>query len=96
MRLLKQILLIVVVVFVIREEVAGSSVVIEIRVEATRLNNDSIGRPLPLAAHWKVDSYGLSPDDQLDMIEAGHHILPTFGLPLPGLLYQNNGIQSSA
>lgn len=40
-------------------------------------------RPLPLAAHWNLGELenGFSPEYQLRMIAAGHHLLPSFRLP---------------
>ncbi len=61
------------------------SVVEEIRAEALRGNNDAIGRPLPLAAHWNtgVLSTGYTPDYQVELIKKGHHILPWFEFSSP-------------
>jgi hypothetical protein len=54
-----------------------------IRAEALRANHDPAGRPLPLAAHWNRGQFpeGFSPAWQLEMIEAGHHLLPWFAQP---------------
>lgn len=59
-----------------------------IRAEALRPGNDPIGKPLPLAARWTLNlspngqwmypNIVYHPNRQLDLIEAGHHILPQF------------------
>jgi len=63
----------------------------EIRVETLRKNNDSAGRPLPLIASWNTGTYliahpyhktrGMDPAYQLELVEKGHHIFPTFAFP---------------
>jgi len=63
-----------------------SDITDEIRAEAVRQNNDISGRPLPLASLWNARARGISPDDQLNMIQAGHHLLPAFNLTSPDLL----------
>lgn len=76
-----------------------ASVVDEIRIEATRPNYDSIGRPLPLASHWKAYPPSITADDHIDMIEEGHHIFPIFSLPWPdnqGPYYAENAIKRAA
>jgi hypothetical protein len=57
-----------------------------IRAEAVRSNNEPAGRPLPLAAHWNRGSKptGFSPAYQLQLLRAGHHIMPWFEMPVPG------------
>src|SRR4051812_14471245 len=61
-------------------------VVEEIRTEAARAGNDSGGYPLPLGANWNwgEDRAAYTPDFQIQLLEQGHHILPWFGMPLPG------------
>ena len=78
---------------------ATASVVDEIRIEATRPNYDGIGRPLPLASHWKSYPPSIIADDHLDMLEEGHHIFPIFELPWPdnqGPYYAENAIKRAA
>jgi hypothetical protein len=57
----------------------------EIRIEATRQNDDTIGRALPLLASWNTGELptipGMTPATQLTFIEAGHHIIPSFAFP---------------
>ncbi len=56
----------------------------EIRQEATRSPGDRAGRPLPLAAHWNTagaNRAGFSPEYQLRLLRAGHHILPWLDWP---------------
>ncbi|MDE3051449.1 MAG: hypothetical protein KGJ48_16310, partial [Nitrospirota bacterium] len=59
---------------------ATPSVVDEIRNESVRRSTDPTGRPLPLAGHWNMGNLagGFSPSYQLELISAGHHILPWF------------------
>jgi hypothetical protein len=58
-----------------------------IRTEAMRAPDDPVGRPLPLASHWNSgitpsnDTFG--PAYQIDLIEAGHHVLPFLRMPTP-------------
>ena len=52
-----------------------------IREEATRPNRGPAGRPLPLAAHWNMGSFG--PEYQIQKIEAGNYLLPWFAMPDP-------------
>jgi hypothetical protein len=56
----------------------------EIRNEATRRNNDSAGRPLPLITTWTPGAYpralGFDPAYQLSLIEKGHHLMLNFQL----------------
>ncbi len=64
-------------------------VVAAIRNEALRPSNSPQGMPLPLACHWNTGSHrnsiGWSPEAQMTMIAAGHHILPVFAHPrFPG------------
>ncbi len=42
-----------------------------------KLANGPEGRPLPMAGSW-MDSGMFGPDRFVEMIEAGHHVLPTF------------------
>jgi hypothetical protein len=56
----------------------------EIRQEAIRANRSDAGRPLPLAAHWNASGArreGFTPDYQLQLIRAGHHLLPWLDWP---------------
>jgi len=57
----------------------------EIRAEVRIWNNAEQGRPLPLAALWNAGwtTEGYTPEWQIQMIHAGHHVLPTFYLPVP-------------
>ncbi len=58
----------------------------EIREEALRPNHSTVGRPLPLAASWNSggpSGAGFTPGYLLDQIEAGHHLLISFGYPVP-------------
>ena len=68
--------------------------VAEVIAEATRSNNDPIGRPLPLASSWEFGTYKWwwaptegragtynDPATQFDMLSAGHHWLPVFQFP---------------
>ena len=56
----------------------------EIRMEATRANDDPGGRPLPLACSWTCGHYaaessaGWRPEHQMQLIEEGHYLLPWF------------------
>lgn len=62
-----------------------SRVVDEIRAEATRNNNDPLGRALPLLATWNIGGIpsipGMTPAYQVGLVEKGHHIVPSFGFP---------------
>src|SRR5262245_38764317 len=60
-----------------------STTVVEIREEALRANDSSVGRPLPLAGHWNLgqEKNGFSPSYQMKMIEQGHYLLPWFLMP---------------
>jgi hypothetical protein len=59
----------------------------EIRIEATRANDDPAGRPLPLLCSWQCGHYrpdivaGWRPEHQMQMIAEGHHLLPWFSHP---------------
>ena len=63
----------------------------EIIAEATRANNDPIGRPLPLASFWESGDYDYSmidrpgtfntPAEQLKWIQQGRHIFPVLRFP---------------
>lgn len=54
-----------------------------IRQEATRKNDNPMGRPLPLVGHWNLGEVknGFGPDYQMEMIDKGHHFLPWFLMP---------------
>ena len=66
----------------------------EVTEEATRSNNDPIGRPLPLASHWQTGSWpyrngneGLTGtfidlSYQLDLLKRGYHWLPVVNIPM--------------
>jgi hypothetical protein len=58
----------------------------EIRFEACLPNQNDVGHPLPLAAHWNSGEAkgGFSPTYQMEMIQRGHFLLPWFALPGPG------------
>jgi hypothetical protein len=64
---------------------ASPAAVDEITREATRPNGPAQGWPLPLAAHWNMGFFkeGFTPDCQVSLIEAGHHIFPWFHLSGP-------------
>ena len=59
----------------------------EIRIEATRPNDDPMGCPLPLACSWTCGHYrsdrsaGWRPENQMRLIEEGHYLLPWFSHP---------------
>lgn len=56
----------------------------QIRAEAARGNDDPLGWPFPLAAHWNtgVLAGGFDPDWQMQMIKQDHHLLPWFQFPI--------------
>ncbi len=58
----------------------------EIRQEALLVPNGPAGRPLPLVSHWNMGSQGRgwTPQYQVKLLEAGHHILPWFSWPRGG------------
>ncbi len=62
---------------------AAKQAAVEIRREATLPPNGSTGRPLPLVSHWNMGSQGRgwTPDYQVELLDAGHHILPWFSWP---------------
>lgn len=69
-----------------------SDTITEIRTEALRSNSDTIGRPLPLAAHWSggeilglvnIPGTYFTPAYQVQLILDGHHFLPLFGQRKP-------------
>ncbi|MGA2227687.1 MAG: hypothetical protein ABSH41_24900, partial [Syntrophobacteraceae bacterium] len=57
----------------------------EIRFEACLPNQNDLGYPLPLAAHWNSGQLkgGFNPKYQMEMIKKGHFLLPWFQLPDP-------------
>lgn len=59
-----------------------STVASVIRNEALRPNNDPLGRPLPLAAHWNTGhcprAQGMHPDFEISLVEKGEYVLPSF------------------
>jgi hypothetical protein len=57
----------------------------EIRFEACLPNQNDIGHPLPLAAHWNTGQVkdGFAPKYQMEMIKQGHFLLPWFQLRDP-------------
>ena len=55
-----------------------------IRAEATRPNFSDVGRPLPLAASWKVTGMyneAFTPACQQQLLTQGHHLLPWIEYP---------------
>ncbi|TAK53552.1 MAG: hypothetical protein EPO25_10250 [Gammaproteobacteria bacterium] len=64
---------------------ALASVADDIRIEATRPNQDAEGYALPLISHWTTGNHALSrgwaPARQLELIDQGHYLLPWFQLP---------------
>ena len=54
-----------------------------IRREALLPPNGPAGRPLPLVSHWNMGSQGRgwTPDYQVELLDAGHTILPWMGWP---------------
>jgi hypothetical protein len=62
---------------------AAKQVAVEIRREATLPPNGPAGRPLPLVSHWNTGSQGRgwTPDYQVELLGAGHRILPWFSWP---------------
>lgn len=58
----------------------------EMAVELTKKNFDPGGWPLPVVSHW-ANGFGrpkFSSDYQIELLEAGHHIMPTLPFPNPG------------
>jgi hypothetical protein len=74
----------------------------EITREATAPNSET-NHPLPLMASWQAGtqwnyntvSPGFTPDWQMQMIDAGHHLLPWFVSPLPEMLCQTQTCQNN-
>ncbi len=67
---------------------AAPPVAEQIKLELTRPNDDPIGRPLPIAAHWNTGSpssprTGWDPNFVLDYLDAGEYVIPTFNLQRP-------------
>lgn len=62
---------------------ADKKVTAEIRREALLPPNGPEGRPLPLVSHWNMGSQGRgwTPQYQLELLKAGHHILPWLSWP---------------
>jgi len=62
---------------------AAKKSAIEIKQEATLPPNGPGGKPLPLVSHWNMGSQGRgwTTQYQLELLKAGHHILPWFGWP---------------
>ena len=60
----------------------------EIRTEAMRSSSDPDGCPLPLASYWNPGRHpaatGWAPDQQLQLIQEGHHLLLCFDHPRDG------------
>lgn len=58
-----------------------------IAIELMRPNDDPIGRPLPIAAHWntghRTDLTGWNPDYVLDSLDAGEFVIPAFRIEMP-------------
>lgn len=57
----------------------------EIRTEVLRKNDDPAGRALPLLASWSIGEIpsipGMTPATQIEFVEAGHHVVPSFQFP---------------
>jgi len=55
---------------------SGANTATEIRREALLAPNGPAGRPLPLVSHWNMGSQGRgwTPQYQLELLAAGHHI----------------------
>jgi len=62
------------------------AVVEEIRTEVAKKNTDPGGRPLPVVSHWAngFNRPKFSSDYQIQLLEQGHHIMPTLPFPPPG------------
>ena len=62
---------------------AARKVADEIRREALLSPNGAAGRPLPLVSHWNMGSQGRgwTTQYQVQLLDAGHHILPWLGWP---------------
>ncbi len=58
-----------------------------VAIELLRPNDDPVGRPLPIAAHWntghRTDLTGWNPDYMLDFLEAGEFVIPAFRIEMP-------------
>jgi hypothetical protein len=59
-----------------------------IAVELLRPNDDPVGRPLPVAAHWNpgrasASQPGWDPDFVLDSLDAGEYVIPLFAIDMP-------------
>lgn len=63
--------------------VAARRVAADIRREALLPPDGPQGRPLPLASHWNVGTVDdtFEPDHQIELIQAGHHVLPWMSWP---------------
>jgi hypothetical protein len=80
----------------------AQSAAMEITREAIAPNSDT-NHPLPLMASWNSGtqwnyntiSPGFTPDWQMQMIDAGHHLLPWFVIPDPEMLCQTQACQGS-
>lgn len=61
-------------------------VVEEVRQEVLRKNVNRDGRPLPVVGHWAngFDRPNFSSDYQIELLEQGHHIVPTLPMPNEG------------
>ena len=60
----------------------------QITTELLRVNDDPIGRPLPVAAHWNTGRPstpvpGWDPDFVLDYLDSGEYVIPTFTIRMP-------------
>jgi hypothetical protein len=80
---------------------AAQSAAAQITQEATAPNSET-NHPLPLMASWQAGtqwnyntvSAGFTPDWQMQMIDAGHHLLPWFDSPDPEMLCQTQTCQN--
>jgi hypothetical protein len=61
-----------------------------ITIELLRPNDDPVGRPLPVAAHWNpgqasASQPGWDPDFVLDYLDAGEYVIPLFRVQMLGV-----------
>ena len=82
--------LIVLLVCACASQARAGSVADAIRAEALLPPRGEKGRPLPLAAHWNRGTHSARKSDyprqwepayQMELIDAGHHLLPWFSHP---------------
>lgn len=71
-----------------------------ITAEVMRANNDPLGRPLPLSAHWNSGHdwhrRGFNPAFQVSLVERGHHHLVNVHLPAPGHKFHDGDLYFEA